>query len=168
MAWYHGGDGPYIHLPETTGRPFPPPPPEPKPTDWNYRRHSGGMAVVGLIAASSILWCISVLLFWGMVAAFVAASEPSYNYYTGRNESNSWPAILGIIALVFGVLCWVAAAYVGVKAIYRILEFHAEVSAIELVQRWRAAHATDADTTAVAASASVGSDATSQNTPGEI
>jgi len=150
MAWYHGGDGPYIHLPETTGRPFPPPPPEPKPTDWNYRRHSGGMAVVGLIAASSILWCISVLLFWGMVAAFASASA------------------FGLVPLALGVLCWVAAAYVGVKAIYRILEFHAEASAIELVQRWRAAHAADADTTAVAAPAAVGSDATSQNTPGEI
>ena len=150
MAWYHGDDGPYIHLPETTGRPFPPPPPEPKPTDWNYRRHSGGMAVVGLIAASSILWCISVLLFWGMVAAF--ASDSAF----------------GLVPLLLGVLCWVAAAYVGVKAIYRILEFHAEASAIELVQRWRAAHATDADTAAVAAPAVAGSDASSQNTPGEI
>ena len=153
MAWRHEHDNPYVHIPETTGRLFPPPPPEPKPTDWDYRRRSGGMEVVGLIAASSFLWGISGLLFWGMVAAFASDS--------------AW----GLVPLALGVLCWVAAAYVGVKALYRILEFHAEVSAIELVRRWRAAHATDADTAAVAAPAApaaAGSDASSQNTPGEF
>ena len=81
MAWYHDDDNPNVPIPETAGRRFPPPPREPKPTDWDYRRRSGGMEVVGLIAASSLLWGISVLLFWGMVAAFAAsAAEPSYNY----------------------------------------------------------------------------------------
>ena len=105
MAWRHEHDNPYIHIPETTGRPFPPSQPEPKPGDWDYRRRSGGMAVVELIAASSFLWGISGLLFWGMVAAFASDS--------------GW----GLVPLALGVLCWVAAAYVGVKAVYRILEF---------------------------------------------
>ena len=171
MAWYHNDENPYIPVPETTGRPFPPVPPEPKPGDWNYRRRSGGMEVVGLIAASSLLWGISVLLFWGMVAAFAASSEPSYNYNTGQSGDNAWLIIPGIIALALGVLCWVAAAYVGVKAVYRILEFRAEVSAIELVRRWRAAHAANAVVATAgdgAANAAVGSDASLQNTPGDL
>ena len=112
----------------------PPPASEPQPSDWNYRQHSGAMAVVGLIAASAFLWAISGLLFWGMVAAF--SSEDT--------------AVVGLIAFALAIAAWVGAAFVGVKAIYRVLEFHAEISAIEIVRRWRAADA-----------------ASSQNAPGD-
>ena len=128
----------------------PPPASEPQPSDWDYRQRSGAMAVVGLIAASSFLWAISGLLLWGMVAAFADASESTYNPITGRYQDNSGMVIPGIIALVLAILCWVGAVWVGVKAVYRVLEFHAEISAIEIVRRWRAADA-----------------ANSQNAPGD-
>ena len=111
----------------------------PQPGDWDYRRHSGAMSVVWMVVASLFLWAMSGLLFWGMIAASVAAGGGSFNYYTGRYEDNSAMIIPGIIALTLGVLCWLGAAYTSVHAIYRILEFHAELSAIEIVRRWRAA-----------------------------
>ena len=137
MAW---DENPYINE-EASGSYSPPPPAEPKPSDWDYRQRHKAMPVVGLIAASSFLWAISGLLLWGMVAAFTAAGESSYSPYTGRYQDNSGMAIPGIIALVLAILCWVGAVWVGVKAVYRILEFHAEIAAIETVRRWRAADA---------------------------
>lgn len=107
---------------------YSPPPPtfEPQPSDWDYRQRSGAMPVVRLIAASSVLGLISGLLLWGMVEAF-------------SDLDNSPLIIMGMIALGLAILCWIGAVWLGVKAVYRVLEFHAEVSAIEIVRRWRAA-----------------------------
>ncbi len=131
----------------TTEYGFPPPKPStdsPGSVDWDYRRHSGAMRVVRMVAAALALWLGSGLLFWGMIAAFSAAGEGSYSYYTGRYEDNSVMIIPGIIALALGILCWVGAVFCAVKAVFRILEFHAELSAVEIVRRWRTAEAADA------------------------